>query len=310
MRLPDATRRAAAIAVHDVSPATWRECREILAMLDDVGASPCSLLVIPHYHYRAPVSRDRAFVRAMQARLSRGDELVLHGFFHIDDAPPPRTPGAWFARRMLTRSEGEFAALDAACRRVANRARHRNIRCAGLAAARIRAARVADERRYPRSARAGRPSLRLRDDQKRHLSSAALAFRAHGEPVVQPVHAAAACAFGVRDQTRVAARPSDAAAAPFTASAGCARAGCAAPVATTDRGCARAPRAGDQARLGESRQGVGGADAARRIAFRDRGRGRFAGARSSLSNASVRRSPARRPGAGVRGHRAGIASAR
>lgn len=113
MRRPDAARHAAAVAVHDVSPATWRECREILAMLDDVGASPCSLLVIPHYHHCASVSRDRAFVRAMQARLSRGDELVLHGLFHIDDAPPPLAPGAWFARRMLTRSEGEFAALDA-----------------------------------------------------------------------------------------------------------------------------------------------------------------------------------------------------
>lgn len=82
-------------------------------MLDDAGASPISLLVIPHYHYHAPVLRDRAFVRAMDARLARGDELVLHGCFHLDDAPPPRSLGAWFARRMLTRSEGEFAALDA-----------------------------------------------------------------------------------------------------------------------------------------------------------------------------------------------------
>jgi uncharacterized protein len=113
MRRPDAARCAAAVAVHDVSPATWRECREILAMLDDVGASPVSLLVIPHYHHQASALRDRAFVRAMHARLARGDELVLHGCFHVDDAPSPRTPGAWFARRMLTRSEGEFAALDA-----------------------------------------------------------------------------------------------------------------------------------------------------------------------------------------------------
>jgi uncharacterized protein len=112
MRRPDPAQRAVAIAVHDVSPATWRECRELLAMLDDAGAAPISLLVIPHYHYHAFVPRDRAFVRAMDARLARGDELVLHGCFHVDDAPPPRDPGAWFARRVLTRSEGEFAALD------------------------------------------------------------------------------------------------------------------------------------------------------------------------------------------------------
>ena len=114
-------RRAAAIAVHDVSPATWRECRELLAMLDDAGASPVSLLVIPDYHHRAPVLRDGAFVRAMDARLLRGDELALHGYFHLDEAPAPRTLRSWFARRVLTRAEGEFAALgeDAAAWRLA-----------------------------------------------------------------------------------------------------------------------------------------------------------------------------------------------
>jgi uncharacterized protein len=112
MPRPEAVDRATAIALHDVSPATWRECRELLAMLDDAGASPLTLLVIPDRHRRAPVVQDRAFVRALEARLARGDELVLHGLHHLDEAAPPRTPVAWFARRMLTRAEGEFAAID------------------------------------------------------------------------------------------------------------------------------------------------------------------------------------------------------
>src|SRR4051794_23039030 len=49
---------AVAIALHDVSPATWRECRALLAMLDATGAGPLSLLVVPHYHYRAPITAD------------------------------------------------------------------------------------------------------------------------------------------------------------------------------------------------------------------------------------------------------------
>ncbi|HEX6793461.1 MAG TPA: polysaccharide deacetylase family protein [Casimicrobiaceae bacterium] len=120
MPFPDVAARAVAIAVHDVSPATWPECRELLAMLDDAGASPLSLLVIPHYHYGSVVLREPAFLRAMEARLARGDELVLHGYFHVDDAASPRTPREWFRRRMLTRREGEFAALDerAAARRI------------------------------------------------------------------------------------------------------------------------------------------------------------------------------------------------
>ncbi len=81
-------------------------------MLDEIGARPVSLLVIPHYHYRASVLRDGAFQQAIEARLSQGDELVLHGCFHVDDGPPPRTARDWFERRMLTRAEGEFAALS------------------------------------------------------------------------------------------------------------------------------------------------------------------------------------------------------
>jgi uncharacterized protein len=110
---PEPAQRAVAIAIHDVSPATRRECRELLAMLDDAGAGPVTLLVIPQHHYGASLLREHAFVDAMDARLARGDELVLHGYFHVDDAPAPCTLRQWFARRILTRTEGEFAALDA-----------------------------------------------------------------------------------------------------------------------------------------------------------------------------------------------------
>ena len=103
---------AVAIAVHDVAPATLAECREMFAMLDDVGARPLSLLVVPHYHYRSVALREPAFVRAMEARLARGDELMLHGYFHIDDAPSPRDARSFLERRLLTRREGEFAALE------------------------------------------------------------------------------------------------------------------------------------------------------------------------------------------------------
>ena len=83
-------------------------------MLDHAGARPVSLLVIPQYHYRAPVLGDRAFRQAMDARLALGDELVLHGMFHVDSQPPPRTVRGFIDRRLLTRSEGEFAALPGA----------------------------------------------------------------------------------------------------------------------------------------------------------------------------------------------------
>ena len=102
-----------AVSLHDVAPETWPACRRLLAMLEPFGV-PVTLLVTPHFHGGRRVDEDPAFVRAVRARLGRGDEVVLHGYYHVDDGPLPSSPRDWFARRVLTASEGEFAALDAA----------------------------------------------------------------------------------------------------------------------------------------------------------------------------------------------------
>jgi predicted deacetylase len=100
-----------AISIHDVAPHTWAACRRLL---DDVcpAGSPITWLVTPHHHRRTRVDADPAFVRALRGRTAAGDEIALHGYFHLDEAARPRTPAAWFERRVLTASEGEFAALS------------------------------------------------------------------------------------------------------------------------------------------------------------------------------------------------------
>jgi predicted deacetylase len=104
-------RRALCIAIHDVAPATWPACKRLLALLDRLGAPPLTLLVVPDYHHRGRVDRDADFVRAIDRRLARGDEVALHGYFHLDDGAPSANPGQWLRRRVLTAGEGEFAAL-------------------------------------------------------------------------------------------------------------------------------------------------------------------------------------------------------
>jgi len=99
------------ISVHDVAPATWPRCARLLEMLDECGAGPLTLLVVPDYHHGGRIDAYPAFLRAIERRLARGDEVALHGYYHEDDAPPPRGPLGWFSRRVLTQSEGEFAAL-------------------------------------------------------------------------------------------------------------------------------------------------------------------------------------------------------
>lgn len=111
---PRDPRRLVSVELHDVAPATWPECETILRTLDELGAKHLTLMVVPYYHHGRPVQSDTRFVRALEKRLERGDELSLHGYYHIDDEPPPRTLRGYVERRMLTRAEGEFAAIDEA----------------------------------------------------------------------------------------------------------------------------------------------------------------------------------------------------
>ncbi|HVO87496.1 MAG TPA: polysaccharide deacetylase family protein [Casimicrobiaceae bacterium] len=101
-----------AVVVHDVAPATWEECSALLRMIDDVGARPCTLLVVPDWHRRSPLAAAPRFVAALSRRLEGGDELCLHGYTHLDEERPPHTLRGFVQRRLLTRAEGEFAAID------------------------------------------------------------------------------------------------------------------------------------------------------------------------------------------------------
>lgn len=101
-----------AVSLHDVAPDTWPACERLFALLEPYGV-PVTLLVTPHHHHGRRIDEDPALLRTLRARVARGDEIALHGYYHLDDAPPPRSPRDWFARRVLTASEGEFAALDA-----------------------------------------------------------------------------------------------------------------------------------------------------------------------------------------------------
>ncbi len=111
--MPAAERRGVCISVHDVAPATWPSCARLLEMLDACGGAPVTLLVVPDYHRSGRIDAHPDFLRAIERRLARGDEIAVHGYTHLDESPPPRAPIGWLQRRVLTQSEGEFAALPA-----------------------------------------------------------------------------------------------------------------------------------------------------------------------------------------------------
>lgn len=80
-------------------------------MIDALGHIPVTLLVVPDYHRCGRIDQDVQFINAIEQRLARGDEIVLHGYYHSDDQTTPTGPTEWLRRRIYTAREGEFAAL-------------------------------------------------------------------------------------------------------------------------------------------------------------------------------------------------------
>lgn len=104
-----------AIVLHDVAPATWASCQRLSTMIAELDSSaPLSLLLVPRFHHGVSMTDHPSWRDWIEARVAHGDELALHGWSHLDEAVPPRTPASWFARRVMTDGEGEFAALSAA----------------------------------------------------------------------------------------------------------------------------------------------------------------------------------------------------
>lgn len=104
---------AVLVELHDVSPHSWSLYRAFIDEVEAVGPVPLNWLVVPDYHRRGTLEADPGLRDALEQRLSQGDELILHGYSHVDEAPPPRSPRQWWLRRQFTH-EGEFAALSEA----------------------------------------------------------------------------------------------------------------------------------------------------------------------------------------------------
>ena len=107
---------AVCVSIHDVAPATWAQCAQLLRAIRAVGEIPLTWLVVPDYHHRAPTLRSLQprFEAGLAQRLAAGDELALHGWCHLDEGAPSSSWRQYLLRHVYTTHEGEFSALDAA----------------------------------------------------------------------------------------------------------------------------------------------------------------------------------------------------
>lgn len=112
-----AEERLLCVSLHDVAPATLADCRETLAFLDEQHIGPVALLVVPDYHGQGRMDRDERFCEFLRERERRGDEIVLHGFWHRDTVADCHGLRDWLERCVTTASEGEFSRLDSTAAR-------------------------------------------------------------------------------------------------------------------------------------------------------------------------------------------------
>jgi predicted deacetylase len=99
------------LVLHDVAPQTWADYQPLVEAVDALGVVPLTWLVVPNFHKHNDLEAHPGFRRLLTGRLARGDELVLHGYFHCDDGPRAANPRDWFMRRIYTH-EGEFYSLS------------------------------------------------------------------------------------------------------------------------------------------------------------------------------------------------------
>ncbi len=102
---------AVLLVLHDVAPSTWADYQPFIEAVDALGNVPMTWLVVPDFHRHNTLDDHPVFCRQLDARVARGDELALHGYFHDDQEPGPTTPRDWFMRRVYTH-EGEFYGLS------------------------------------------------------------------------------------------------------------------------------------------------------------------------------------------------------
>ncbi|MBV9464187.1 MAG: polysaccharide deacetylase family protein [Verrucomicrobiae bacterium] len=105
---------ALVVSIHDVAPRFEPEVRGILARLEELGISKCSLLVVPSYHADGPITRNPRWMDLLRAWHRAGHELVLHGYHHQVDAVGSERSrgGSWFFRNYYTAGESEFLELS------------------------------------------------------------------------------------------------------------------------------------------------------------------------------------------------------
>jgi predicted deacetylase len=99
------------VSIHDVHPESFHAAVEQVAFCESLGVRRLSILVVPDFHRRTPFETSQKLVAWLRSRQDLGDEVVLHGLYHHNDAHDA-SPRFLFFNRFYTSNEAEFLNLD------------------------------------------------------------------------------------------------------------------------------------------------------------------------------------------------------
>jgi predicted deacetylase len=103
------------VAIHDVAPVHLDTVARLRETLAGWGVAQVTLLAVPHFHGGTPLGRSPATLAWLRARAEAGDEVCLHGHFHVQRRAIPRRLDRLRAR-LWTAGEAECLALGAVAR--------------------------------------------------------------------------------------------------------------------------------------------------------------------------------------------------
>jgi predicted deacetylase len=104
-------RRALAVAIHDVEPATFERCALMRDWLEDLGVTRVTLLVIPAPQLHPFPARSPELANWLLDRVDAGDAVAQHGLQHRRTGRP--SPLARPLRRWQGGAAVEYPGLDA-----------------------------------------------------------------------------------------------------------------------------------------------------------------------------------------------------
>jgi predicted deacetylase len=123
--------RKLVVSIHDVHPSSFAAVREQIALCESLTVSRFSILVVPDFHGNEPFDVCEELVTWLRKREQSGDEIVLHGFYHLNTAGIT-SPSSWFWNRIYTTNEAEFVGLGFDIARSRIEAGRRRLLNAGL----------------------------------------------------------------------------------------------------------------------------------------------------------------------------------